>query len=182
MRRLLLAAVLAAFAGPGLAAPGGSGGSAGDQTVVTSITLAETIALVEAAGAVVTEQGFGEEGFSLNIQYASGLYGFVDGRECTGQGRAMACAELETGGVFTLDSEAEALRFERELSFIWVADHVEGAELTVWRRDCLHGGVTRAQVGHWITVMEEQLTAVSLAIWPEDDGTATRPGHGTVET
>lgn len=178
MRRLVLAAALAALAAPGLAAPQGA---AGDQTVLTSITLAETVALVEAAGAAVTDQRLDDQGFSLNIRYPNGLYGFVDGRECTGQGRAMACAEIETGGVFTLDSAAEAQRFERELSYIWVADHAEGVELTVWRRDCLHGGVTRGQVGHWIVVMEDQLAEVSFAIWPDDTGPSGQ-GRRTVET
>jgi len=181
-RGTLIGLAAAIAAGPALAsgAPG-AGGPPADGSVWTRISIDQALELIAETGATVTDSGVSDEGFSINIQYASGLYAFVDGRECEGLGARMVCAEIETGGVFTADDEAHALRLERELSYIWVADHAEGNELTVWRRDCLHGGVTRGQVLHWITVMEEQLDAVSRAIWP-DEGASVGPRNQPVET
>lgn len=174
MRRAALGFGLAAAllgAAPAGAAPGGSGGAGADTAILTQIGAAQVAALIEEAGGVVTDTLAGEEGFAVNFQFANGLHAYIEGYDCTGGPSVQAvCSDLELGGVFTADDEAHALRLERELSFVWVSDYAdtETDEYLVWRRDCLHGGVTATHVGYLIGVLDAQLTAVSDAVWPED--------------
>lgn len=171
MRRTAIAA-LAAFtlAGPVLAAPGGSGGAA-DMTIVTTADAAGVAQAIAAAGGTVVSTLAGEEGFLVNFSLPTGLNAYVEGYDCTGGPSAEAvCADLELGAVFTADDTAHALRLERELSFVWVADFADTDtnEYMVWRRECLHGGVTRNQLAFMVSVLVDQLPAVSAAVWPED--------------
>ena len=181
---LAAAALLTAVAAPAVAAPGGRGGAApsGDAAEIwTGLSAAQAEQLILEAGGTITDRLVGTEGFSLNFQYANGDFAYVEGFDCVGEGLNAVCGEIELGAVYTADDAAHALRMERELNFVWLADvaDVEAAELLVWRRDCLHGGVTRGQVGHWVVTLEEQLAAVGDALW-QDDGTARE--SGTVET
>ena len=167
-RAALAAAIVlgVAVAAPAAAAPGGRGSevpSGADAQVWTSLNAAQAEALILEAGGTITDRLEGTEGFSLNFQYANGYFAYVEGFDCVGEGLNAVCGEIELGAVYTADDAAHALRMERELNFVWLADvaDVEAAELLVWRRDCLHGGVTRGQVGHWVVTLEEQLAAES---------------------
>lgn len=187
MRRAALAAaaVLAsAVAAQAASAPGGRGSVApsGDNAEIwTSLNAAQAEQLILESGGTVTDRLEGTEGFSLNFQYPNGYHAYIEGFDCTGTGLDAVCGEVELGAVYTADDAAHALRMERDLNLVWLADvaDVEAAELIVWRRDCLHAGVTRGQALHWLITMEEQLVAVAQVMWP-DDGTAREPG--TVET
>ena len=176
-----------AVAAHAASAPGGRGSIApsvpsGDNAQIwTSLSAAQAEQLVLEAGGTITDRLEGTEGFSLNFEYANGYFAYIEGFDCTGTGLDAVCGEIELGAVYTADDAAHALRMERELNLVWLADvaDVEASELIVWRRDCLHAGVTRGQALHWLIAMEEQLVAVGQVMWP-DDGTAREPG--TVET
>lgn len=172
-----------AVAAPAAAAPGGRGAPSGqDSEVWTTLNAAQVEALITESGAVVTDRLEGSEGgFNLNFQYANGYHAYIEGFDCAGTGPAISCAEFELGAVYTADSAEHALQLERQLDFVWVADlaDVENTELLVWRRDCLHGGVTRGQIRHTLEMMEDQLALIGQAIWPED---GTVRDQGTVET
>lgn len=183
------AALLSTAAVPALAsaasAPGGRGSaptapSGQNAEVWTALSGVQAEQLILEAGGVITDRLEGTEGFSINFEYSNGYFAYIEGFDCTGAGMNAVCAEIEVGAVFTADDADHALRMERELSLLWVADVADTntAELLVWRRDCLHGGVTRGQVLHWILTMEEQLPTIGSAMWPEE-GAARQ---GTVET
>lgn len=175
---------MSASAAMAASAPGGRGATTptgADAEVLTGMSVAQAEAFITEAGATVTDRLEGEEGFSLNFQYANGYYAYVEGFDCVGEGLSAVCSEIEIGAVYTADDADHARRMEVELDFVWIADVAvpEDSELLVWRRDCLHYGVTRAQAAHWFVTMEEQLVLVGRVMWP-DDGTARE--SGTVET
>ena len=178
---------MSASAAMAASAPGGRGATAptaptgADAEVLTGMSVAQAEAFITEAGATVTDRLEGEEGFSLNFQYANGYYAYVEGFDCVGQGLSAVCSEIEIGAVYTADDADHARRMEVELDFVWIADVAvpEDSELLVWRRDCLHYGVTRAQAAHWFVTMEEQLALIGQVMWPHD-GTARE--SGTVET
>ena len=179
MRSLILAALVAAVAGVVRAAPAAS---EADREILTTVTAAQAVAFVEARGGTVVSIDAGEEGWAVNFRFASGLNAYAEGYDCaSGPGPDAVCSDIELGAVYTADDEAHALRLERDLSFIWVADFAdtETDEYTVWRRDCLHRGMTRAQVATLFEIMDDQLIAVTASIWPED---AVAPPNTPVET
>ena len=186
-RRAALAAaafLATAVAAQAASAPGGRGSyvpSGDDAEVWTSLSAAQAEQLIVEAGGTITDRLEGTEGFSLNFEYANGYYAYIEGFDCVGTGLQAVCGEIELGAVYTADDADHALRMERELNLVWLADvaDVDAAELIVWRRDCLHAGVTRGQALHWLIAMEEQLVAVGQVMWP-DDGTARE--QGVVET
>lgn len=162
-------------------APGPATAAAGD--IWLSVDAQQLTALALEAGAVETDVVNGDEGFLVRVRFPNGMSGYISGYDCGGQtGATATCGEIELGGVFTADNGEHARRLERDMTFLWLADYADAAnsEYIVWRRDCLHGGITRAQVAHLITTLESQLAAVAVAIWPDESQPG--PTNQPVET
>lgn len=148
-------------AGVALLAGGGAAwAQTSDEKPVTTLGLAEVRALaVETGGTPGEVEHLEDNEYRMEILYPDDLWVHFEGWNCTGDGEAKRCAEFVLSVWFELDSEAEALAKEHEISIAWLSDVAVGNELKVWRMDYL-SGMTR---GRMRGMFETFLEAVGVA-------------------
>ena len=143
--------------------------AASDQPI-TTLGPAEVRALaIETGGAPGKVTHMDNNEYRLEIGYPDGMFVQFEGWSCTGAGEAKRCAEFMMYVWFELDSEAEALAKEHEVSTAWLSDAAIGSDLKVWRMDYLTG-MTR---GRMRTMMETFLVTVGVArdiVFPTKEG------------
>lgn len=155
------------------AAGGVASAQAAPDKLVTSLGLADVRALaVETGGTPGEVEYLADNEYRMEIAYPDGMFVQFEGWSCTGEGEARRCPEFMMYVLFDLDSEAEALTKEHEVSTAWLSDLAVGNTLKVWRMDYLAGMTQTRLRGMFVTFLDAANAARDIVFPPKDGGAA----------